>query len=254
MIKNKPNQLFMFKKPIIGITLDLENKKVYSNFPWYACRKNYADPVSIFGGIPIFLPHDSKNISNYMNILSGIIITGGDFDVDPRLYGEEIKSSKIVLKKNRTLFELKILEKSIKKKIPILAICGGQQLLNVVLGGTLFQDINDEIETKIDHEQKNPRNQPSHFIEILNDTKLKKIVKSKKMFVNSAHHQSVKNLGKNLIINAKSNDGIIEGIEHTKLEFCVGIQWHPEFLIDEGDKKIFQAFIGSAINSDEKKF
>lgn len=232
--------------PIIGITLDLENKKTYSAYPWYAARENYSSPISRFGGVPIFLPHEIKYIKNYDKVFDGLVVTGGDFDVDPKFYGEKLNSSKVSLKEHRTLFEYNLIELCLKNNKPILAICGGEQLLNVVLGGSLYQDINDELSTNIAHEQKNPRNEGSHFIEIKENTKLLSIVKSHKMFVNSAHHQSVKTLGKDLIINAECEDGVIEGIEHKSHKFCQGVQWHPEFLISSGDENIFSALVNAS--------
>ena len=230
-------------QPLVGITLDLENKASYSSFPWYAARKNYADSVILSGGTPLFIPHENNLIKNYTNLIDALIITGGDFDINPNLYGETDIHHKVNLKNDRTDFEFKITELAMKLNIPILGICGGQQLLNVVLGGSLFQHIPDEIKTDINHEQTNPRDEPSHDVLIENDTQLASIIGTKKMFVNSAHHQAVKSLGKNLIANAFSEDGIIEGIEAIDQPFCIGIQWHPEFLIDKSDIKIFQSFV-----------
>ena len=110
--------------PIIGITLDQENKKSYSVYPWYAARKNYASSVSDFGGTPIFLPHEINQIKKYSKIINDLIITGGAFDVNPNFYGEKINSQKVLLKEERTLFEYKLTELCIKENIPILAICG----------------------------------------------------------------------------------------------------------------------------------
>lgn len=231
------------KTPVIGITLDEDIKKTYSIYPWYASRKNYASAITKNQGLPVFLPHDLKNIIGYSQILDGVVITGGDFDVNPKFYGEKIQSVKVTLKEERTIFEYKLIESCLKNNKPLLAICGGEQLLNVVMGGTLFQDINEEVETNIEHEQKNPRNEGSHSIEIVNNTKLAGIVKTNKIFVNSAHHQAVKKVGKDLIVNANSDDGIIEGIEHKNLKFCIGVQWHPEFLIQKSDENLFSALI-----------
>ena len=167
-------------QPIIGITLDQENKKTYSNFPWYAARKNYAECVTLCSGVPIFLPHVESRIDNYLEIINGLIITGGDFDVDPNLYGEKDINPNVILKPDRTNFELKITETAMKKKIPLLGICGGQQLLNVILGGSLFQHIPDEYKTNIAHEQENPRDQASHWVNIIKESKLFSITKKKK--------------------------------------------------------------------------
>ena len=232
-------------KPLVGITLDLEKKASYSSFPWYAARKNYADSVVLSGGVPLFIPHENKFIENYIGLIDALIITGGDFDINPNLYGEMDIHSKVNLKNTRTDFEFKITDAAMKLNIPILGICGGQQLLNVVLGGSLFQHIPDEINTNINHEQMNPRDEPSHDILIESDTRLASIVGTKKMFVNSAHHQSVKNIGNGVKVNAVAPDGVIEGIEYTKLDYCIGVQWHPEFLIDANDIKIFSALINA---------
>lgn len=229
--------------PIIGITLDLEEKKTYSSFPWYAARKNYSDSIYQAGGVPVFIPHNESLVDSFIKLIDGIIITGGDFDVDPSLYGQKNTHKKVNLKRSRTNFEYKITEQAVKNDQPILGICGGEQLLNVIFGGTLYQHIPDEIDTKINHEQINPRDQASHDVFIKKNSKLQSIVNTNKMFVNSAHHQSIKKTGKDLLVNAVSSDGVIEGIEHKKLSFCIGVQWHPEFLIDENDLNIFKALV-----------
>ncbi len=234
------------KNPIIGITLDEESKETYSKYPWYASRKNYADSIILAGGTPIFLPNSIKKIPEYFNIIEGLVITGGDFDIDPKIYGEKILSEKVSLKPERTQFEFEITKHAIKKNIPMLGICGGQQLMNVVFGGTLIQHIPDKVKSKINHEQINPRNQGSHNVRILENTQLKKIIKNSSMFVNSAHHQAVEKLGEGLLINAQAEDGIIEGFENPELKFCIGIQWHPEFLIDDKDIEIFRSLVDSS--------
>ncbi len=231
----------IMKKPLIGITLDIEKKKTYSKFPWYALRENYLSSISNFRAIPIPLLHDVKLVNTFGNILDGLIITGGDFDINPKLYKEKNNGSKN-FKNKRTSFEGKIYKKFLELNKPILGICGGAQLMNVISGGTLIQDLSKKL---INHEQLNPRNETSHKIIVKKDTKLYKICKKNIFKVNSAHHQAIKKLGKNFSISAKSSDGIIEGIEHQKHKWCIGLQWHPEFLITDNDINIFKNFINN---------
>ena len=235
------------KKPLIGITLDSEESGDYSKFPWYATRQNYLDSIYEFGGIPFPLFHNIQSISELSDNLDGLIITGGNFDINPKLYSEIILGSRII-KSKRTEFEICIFEKFLKIKKPILGICGGQQLINVACGGTLIQDIKSEKPSLINHEQPNPRNETNHVIKIKEDTKLYEIIKKNEIFVNSAHHQSVEMLGEKLIECAKAEDSIIEAIEHIEHPWCIGVQWHPEFLITPSDKLLFKHFISITSN------
>ena len=229
----------IMKKPLIGITLDSEKKKTYSKFPWYALRENYISSIIKINAVPIPLAHDRKLTNDYAHILDGLIITGGDFDIDPKMYNETKKGSQNT-KNKRTNFEISILNKFLETDKPILGICGGCQLINVALGGTLIQDLPKK---PINHEQINPRNQTSHVINLNTKSKLYEICKKRKLKVNSAHHQSIKKVGKNLIVSALAKDGVIEGIEHKNHKWCMGLQWHPEFLITDDDSSIFKNFI-----------
>ena len=235
------------KKPIIGITLDSEDPGGYSKFPWYAIRLNYLHSIEAYGGIPFPLFHSNKNIKNIFNLIDGLIITGGNFDIDPKIYGKKLKDSRII-KSDRTNFEMSICQMFINSSKPILGICGGEQLLNVVCGGTLIQDIEADISQALNHEQINPRNQTSHSVNIKNKTKIKKIIKKNTIEVNSAHHQAVSELGKNLIVSGYSSDGVIESIEHLIHKWCIGVQWHPEFLITKEDNLLMKSFIKASRN------
>ncbi len=232
--------------PVIGITLDSEDSGGYSRFPWYAVRQNYGKAVTAAGGLPVMLPHFPEQVDVYLDQLSGLVITGGAFDVDPLLYGEAERHGTVALKSYRTSFEWGMAEGALGRGMPILGICGGQQLLNVVLGGTLIQHIPDEVPDALEHEQPNPRDEPGHDVTIVADTLLHHIADASTIAVNSAHHQAVKQTGPGVIINAVAPDGVIEGIEFPRHDFCVGVQWHPEFQINVTDKRIFQAFVDAA--------
>lgn len=229
-----------YKKPVIGISMDTGMKKTYSRYPWFAIRDDYINSIINSNGLPLMLPSKPRLADHYFNLIDGVVITGGDFDIDPKLYGEKKSKNVVRVDKPRTDFEIKIARLALKKNKPILGICGGQQLLNVALNGSLIQHIT---KTNIKHEQVQPRNKATHKVQVNLKSKLYKIVKKKEFRVNSAHHQAIKKIGKKLDINAIAEDGIIEGIESKNHKFFIGIQWHPEFLITNCDKRIFKAFI-----------
>jgi putative glutamine amidotransferase len=231
---------------MIGITLDAEPPGGYSKLPWYALRENYCDVIAKTGGLPVPLPHEPDLAEEYLDRIDGLIITGGAFDVDPVLFGANSRHETVKTKDKRTAFELAITRLCHKADKPILGICGGEQLLNVVLGGTLIQHIPDEIPNALAHEQPNPRTEPGHEVSIVPGTLLHRCAGTLKMSVNSAHHQAVKTVGPGVVVNATAPDGVIEGIEDTRRHFCLGVEWHPEYAIDPGDSRIFAAFIAAA--------
>tara|TARA_Y100001970_G_scaffold294022_1_gene445948 strand:+ start:10202 stop:10906 length:705 start_codon:yes stop_codon:yes gene_type:complete len=233
------------KNPIIGITLDYENNGGYSKFPWYAIRENYLTCLHRFGAIPFPLFHQNSINHYFLKTLDGLLITGGNFDINPSLYSETAAGSRNI-KNKRTNFEIEIFNKFLETSKPILGICGGEQLINVASGGDLIQDINTSINTNLKHEQPNPRNEVSHEVSIKKNSRLYQIIQSDKIKVNSAHHQSVRKIGKNFIASAFASDNIIEAIEHTKHSWCFGLQWHPEFLITDADIAIIKDFINHA--------
>ena len=235
-------------RPIIGITLDYEEPGGYSRFPWYALRENYSKVIVKTGGMPVFLPHEPSMAEQYASKIDGLMITGGAFDLNLSLYCSDEAHETIFVKEKRTEFELAITQYALNKDIPILGICGGQQLLNVALGGTLIQHIPGEVEHPLAHEQPNPRDEPSHLVTITKGTLLHDIVGVTEMNVNSAHHQAVAEVSGLAIVDAVAPDGIIEGIEAIQKRFCLGVQWHPEFEVDPRDISIFAAFNNAARN------
>ena len=234
------------KRPVVGITLDSENPGGYSVYPWYALRTNYAGAIAEAGGLPIALPHHAELAEDYLDTIDALVVTGGAFDVDPALYGDSETHDTVILKAGRTRAEHALLAGALARDMPILGICGGEQLLAVALGGTLIQHIPDALPDAFEHEQKNPRHEPGHTVRVAEATLLHRIVGTAHMQVNTSHHQAVRAAGPKARINATAPDGVIEGIEAPGQRFCLGVQWHPEFLIDPGDAKIFRAFIDAA--------
>ena len=182
-------------------------------------------------------------LPTYLDRIDGLVVTGGGFDVDPALFGAATRHPSVTTKDRRTAFELAVGSGALAREMPVLGICGGQQLLNVALGGTLIQHIPDEVPGCVAHRQPNPRDEPGHTVRVIAGTLLHRITGAADLAVNSAHHQAVKEAGPGLVIDAIAEDGVIEGIEDPRHRFCLGVQWHPEFEISEGDRRIFRAFV-----------
>ncbi len=238
-------------RPVIGITLDLETPRDPPPRggpvqPFYALRENYCTAITRAGGLPQLLPHEPAQAKAYAAGLDGLVVTGGDFDVDPAVFGDNSRHASITTKERRTAFELALTRAALARDLPVLGICGGQQLLHVVLGGRLIQHIPDEVAGALEHEQPNPRNEPGHAVRIEPGTLLHRICGCDEMQVNSAHHQAAKDPGDGVVVNALAPDGVIEGIEAPSYRFCLGVQWHPEYLVADRDAAIFEAFVAAA--------
>ena len=243
----------MTDRPLIGLTLDIEipdqpPPRGGPVQPFYALRENYCRAVTAAGGLPILLPHEPDGIARYLDCLDGLVVTGGDFDVDPALFGAAGSHASVTTKDRRTAFELELATRGAIEPAtcPLLGICGGQQLLNVALGGSLIQHIPDELPDALEHEQPNPRNEPGHPVRLAPGSLLRRVCGAVELRVNSAHHQAVKAPGPGVSVNATAPDGVIEGIEAAGQRFCLGVQWHPEFEIDRGDRLIFAALVAAA--------
>lgn len=234
-------------KPIIGLALSnrVKSKKIYS-----VINNDYIKAVQKAGGIPILIPFSDniENIKEYTNKLQGIIFTGGE-DISPLLYNEEPHKEVQCIIEERDRFELELFKEVYEKKIPILGICRGLQLINIALGGNLYQDINSQIPNSYGHAPKYTlRSNLYHSVKIEKGSKLFDIFKTEDLKVNSFHHQSIKKLGNDLKITANSNDGIVEAIESVNEKFLVAVQWHPENLVEKHDEflKIFELLINNA--------
>ena len=230
-------------KPIIGLT---------SQFEYSVSRKfnklnyTYIDAVVKGGGVPIILPilKNLDDLDKYLDSVDGIIFTGGE-DISPLLFGEDPTKEVDTICYDRDKIELELFKRAYSRGMPILGICRGLQLINVALGGTLYQDINSQLPNSLGHISTYSIEGGYHSIDIINDTILYDILGKEKINVNSQHHQSVKELGKNLRVNALSSDGVIEGIETTTGNFVLGVQFHPEAMIEETKEfiNIFEYFI-----------
>lgn len=236
-------------KPIIGLPTS------YARDCWtnkYYTREYDIDAIKKNGGIPILLPYteDEEMIDSYFEIIDGLYLAGGD-DVSPLTYGEAPVKNLGVTIKRRDDFEIALFQRARKSKMPVLGICRGFHMINICMGGSIYQDIFSQVEGVYQHvPQGFPDNcdpsEPVHEIDIFEDSNLADLIGQGKKMVNSIHHQAIKDLGKDLIVSAKSSDGIVEGIEYTgEDQYILGVQWHPEIMNNRFEEfdKIFQSFI-----------
>jgi putative glutamine amidotransferase len=233
-------------KPLIGLTTFYENKPRRDQT---SISNNYINSVINAGGLPIILPitNDAMDIDRYVNMLDGILFTGGE-DVSPLFYGENPLKQVTYISTDRDTHEIAMFKRAYENNIPILGICRGIQLINVALGGTLYQDIDVQIGGALGHgPMENPVNELYHVVNIQKHSKLYDVFQTEALKVNSFHHQSIKDLGADLIVTALSTDGIIEGVENCQKNFVVGVQWHPEDLTSRYPLflKLFQGFIAA---------
>ena len=234
--------------PLIGITPDVgigQSPSAQGQAAIFLLDR-YPRAILEAGGTPVVLPIISSRsaIRNVLENLDGILVTGGNFDIHPRLYGEEPLEALGEIKEGRTEFELELISQTLERDLPLLGVCGGEQAINVALGGSLYQDIATQVTGAVKHQQSALKEYAGHQVKIQPGTKLEQIVGCDTLEVNTTHHQAVKRLGRRLIANATSADGLIEGIESKDYSFVLGVQWHPESLVDRdiAQRRIYSFF------------
>ena len=203
----------------------------------------------LLGGIPIVLPIIKKKelIEDYIKIIDGLLITGGE-DISPLFYGENPINEIGTISINRDDHEMDLFKSAYERCLPIMGICRGMQLINVALGGTLYQDISKQVEGALGHRSRDKSlGQAFHKVNIIEESKLYTMLSNKEIEVNSFHHQSIKKIGKDLKTVAYSYDGIVEGIESVDSSFVLGMQWHPEKMIFRYPvfQEIFDIFVNA---------
>lgn len=212
-------------KTIIGLTCKEERD---IDYPSQATNEDYIDAVIKADGVPVLLPMcDDDMIDAQLNCIEGLIVCGG-VDVNPLFYHDVYRFEQSESSYRRDAYELKLIQKCMQKQIPILGICRGHQMINIALGGTLYQDNRMLSPTVMQHQQKERKEYPSHSIKVDKDSFLYPIF-GEQYYVNSLHHQSIAQLGKGLHIVARSDDQIVEAIQHEELDIW-GVQFHPEMM------------------------
>lgn len=215
-------------RPVVGLTLGDADRKGF-----HRMREDYVRSVERAGAVPAILPPvDPGDAGALLDRLDGLLLSGGA-DVDPALYGQAPHPRLGPVERRRDDFEIALVREALRRDTPVLAICRGQQVLNVATGGTLVQDIPSTVRGAVGHDGTGRRWRRSHSVELARGTRLREILEQDAASVNSFHHQSVDAVGEGLVVSARCpEDGIVEGLEMPSRAFVLAVQWHPESFWD----------------------
>ncbi len=235
------------KKPLIAIAANLEylekNDKLTLN-------RAYFDAVAKAGGLPLVVPptDELSDMERFMSLTSGLLLPGG-VDIDPLIFGREPDPGLGEVKPELDRFHIAMARIAMKKAMPILGICRGAQVMNVAAGGNLIQDIEQE-KGSVKHLQNGRRFDPSHTVETVPGSLICSLL-GERIIVNSFHHQAIDGAGKGISVTARAKDGIVEAIEMAGNPFALGVQWHPEAMMEGSDRSmepIFREFVAACAN------
>jgi putative glutamine amidotransferase len=234
------------RKPLIGLTTS--HIPDPSGRPTFGINAPYTEAITNAGGLPILIPSNLSNddLDMLLTRVDGILFTGG-YDVDPRQYGNQPHPKVEGVDKDRDRAEMHLVLSAIRVGKPFLGICRGCQVINVALGGSLYEDLPEQFPGEVQHDNHDlPRNYLAHSVNLSSDSYLAQILTSVTTQVNSLHHQGVHKLAEALRVTAIAPDGLIEAFELPHHPFGLAVQWHPEELQEyEEMRGLFQAFIQS---------
>lgn len=215
----------------------------------------YVELVEKNGGIPVILPltTNPEVLDYFIHLCDGFLFTGGQ-DVDPELYGAAKKTTCGEICTKRDQMERYCLEAIIALDKPVLAICRGLQIINSVLGGTLYQDLPTEINSTICHQMTAPYHRKQHEVTLVKESLLFDLLQKESLAVNSYHHQGIKQLSPQLAVAAIAEDGLVEAAYLPKCSFVLAVQWHPEFFDAETEvnRRLMQGFLRHAKSSKKR--
>ncbi|WP_142504588.1 gamma-glutamyl-gamma-aminobutyrate hydrolase family protein [Melghirimyces algeriensis] len=228
-------------RPVIGITMSMRREENRLTL-----HRDNSDAIFLAGGLPFLLPYttDKHCLHQMAKRMNGLLLTGGG-DIDPGLFGEEPLLGLGEVEPERDRMEMALSQMMIEANKPVLALCRGFQILNIALGGDMYQDLYTQREGVIQHYQKATRDHASHTIQIAKDTTLRKVAGVDRIRVNSFHHQAVRRIPNGFIVSATAPDGVTEAFEKIGEPFVMGVQWHPENLYKKSAfaRHLFQTFI-----------
>ncbi len=236
----------MNQKPLIGCSTYYKHTNDNIPLEIYGLMPSYARAIYRAGGIPILIPLNlpEEDLASIMERIDGLLLPGGG-DISPDQYNGTHHHKIWGIDTERDRVEISLAQNAAKLEKPLLAICRGIQALNVAFGGTLWEDVGTLRPSDIRHDNfgNHPRNYLSHEVEVSPNSMLARQLETTLTRVNSLHHQAVKDLGSNLKVTATASDGLIEGVEIVDYIYGVGVQWHPENLIDD-DPAMLRLFSG----------
>jgi putative glutamine amidotransferase len=238
-------------QPTIGILCFNLSEKMSPGVPRCGQNLSYVRSVLQAGGVPMLLPQtdDQAALRALFERVDGLLLPGGG-DIHPARYGEEVMPECGTIDLLRDDVELTLARWAVEERKPLLAICRGIQVLNVALGGSLFQDIAAQVPGAGQHVwyPDYPRDRLSHEVSVVADTRLAQSLGELRIDVNSLHHQAAKAVAPGLQVSARAPDDTVEGLEVPGHPFAVGVQWHPEelALTQVHARALFRAFVRAA--------
>ena len=205
--------------------------------------EEYVQAVWKAGGTPLILPlAESDALAEaILTEVDGLLLIGGE-DVDPARYGEDVLNETVHVNAERDASDFRLAEEAVRRGIPILGICRGEQLINVCCGGTLWQDLPSQVGTEVIHARQGSIRNPSQMVYIEKGSRLHELLGVDSIGVNSSHHQAVKQPGKGLVVIASAADGVTEGIQSANNDAVLAVQFHPEQLVAGGDNRFLVIF------------
>lgn len=235
----------MTDRPVIGVLLDYEASGSFSKRPHYALRTAYFDAVWKAGGLPVGIPYIEAAREAYLTSLDGLIVPGGFYPFPAAVYGQPENGAE---EHPRYAFERTLMTDALDRDLPTLGICAGMQVMAVARGATIYADIAGELQCAVDHLNEKPAEEHAHTVAVGAGTRLHDITGLSEISVNTAHNEALKDIPDGIVVSARAPDGIVEAIELPDRRFAIGVQWHPEFFLEDGDPnfRLFEHLIDAA--------